>query len=178
MKKIITLALVIITVMVLAACDGGNTSNNTNENDTPAPSDTINLSPDDEKNAEPIEPAADNIIAQMAGIWVMDRHNPANAIVMILSADGSWESPGSLPTDNTDGGSFVVENEDTDIYHLRLTIEHTTSPHTEIGYVLEEYIYDVQNDRIGVMLHSGEGVETIWFTRQAASEPFGDIAGR
>ena len=79
---------------------------------------------------------------------------------------------------STDGGSFVIANEDTDIYQLRLIIEHTTSPHTEIGYVLEDYIYDTQNDRIGVVLHSDEGIETVWFTRQSASEPFGDIAGR
>jgi hypothetical protein len=108
----------------------------------------------------------EDVKARMAGFWRMDWPNPDNAVIMILFADGRWESPGPLPTDHTDGGSFVVIGEETGIYRLRHTIEHTTSPHTEIGGEFENYMYDAQNDLLFTVMSSGEGDHIVEFIRE------------
>ena len=131
--------------------------------------------PDEESSAEmegteetqqPAQAADEDVKAQMAGSWRMDWPNPANAVIMILFADGRWESPGPLPTDYDMSGSFVIAEEETGIYHLRLTIEHATSPYTEIGHVLEGYYFDTQNDLLFTVMHSGEGSSTTKFIRE------------
>ncbi|MDR2579066.1 MAG: fibrobacter succinogenes major paralogous domain-containing protein [Chitinispirillales bacterium] len=115
---------------------------------------------------EQVQSSQENIKAQMAGFWRMQWPNPDNAIIMILFADGRWESSGPLPTDHTSKGSFVIAREENGIYYLRHTIEHSTSPYTEIGSNFEDYKYDAQNERIGIVLHSGEGEQTVWFTKE------------
>ena len=118
--------------------------------------------------SEPTETTAENIKAQMAGFWRMDWPNPANAVIMILSEDGMWESPGPLPTDNTHGGSFfVITSEDAGIYNLILTLEHDTWPYAEIGLIIDIYYFDAQNDQLFQVV-SGEGGQpmTILFFRE------------
>ena len=128
---------------------------------------------DEPEVAGPVETAiaAGDVMAQMAGNWVAwYEMNPANALFVNLFADGRWESPGPLPTDMDLGGSFVIAREEAGIYHLKLTIEHTcdhpASVHVEIGSEFgSEIQYDSHNDRLGTVLHSGEGSWIEWFRR-------------
>jgi hypothetical protein len=108
----------------------------------------------------------DNLLPQMAGTWRMDWPNPDNAVIMILGLNGSWESPGALPTDHTQGGSFTFVSEEAGIYRLRLTIEHSTSPYTEIGSEIDGYMYDAQNDVLFIVMSSGEGDSIVKFIRE------------
>jgi len=48
---------------------------------------------------------------------------------------------------------------------LRLTIEHSAVIGVDLGFEYEDYIYDARNDRVGMIVHSGEGSQTLWFTR-------------
>jgi len=124
---------------------------------------------------ESTAPAAEDVKAQMAGNWIWYEHNPYNAALMNLSPDGSWESPGPLPSDMTIGGSFVVAREESGMHYLRFTIEHTSdhpaSEYIEIGSEWDwvTYMYDAENDRLGMEIpaegYSGE-MQIVWFVRQ------------
>ena len=106
----------------------------------------------------------------MAGFWRMQWPNPDNATIMILSSDGTWESPGPLETDITIGGNFTISHVDADYFYLRLvteyTCDHPASVHFELGNVLVDYFYDALNDRLGVWMCGGEGAFIVWFDRE------------
>jgi hypothetical protein len=119
-------------------------------------------------SASPIEtpsPEALAVMAQMAGNWTWYFANPLNASHMNLSADGIWVSPGPLPTDHTMGGYFDIVGMEDGYYVLRFVMQHDTSPFGTVGDEIETYFYDAQNDRLGMILGSGEGYETVWFWR-------------
>ena len=130
---------------------------------------------------EVLEPEPDpelDVKAQMAGNWIWYEFNPANALLVNLSADGSWESPGPWAGDMTTGGSFVIAREEAGIYRLRLTIEYTcghpAAAHVELGSEWAwPYQYDTVNDRLGMEIpaegYSGE-MRMVWFTRVAEDE--------
>jgi hypothetical protein len=51
-------------------------------------------------------------------------------------------------------------------YVLRFVMQHDTSPFGTVRDEIETYFYDAHNDRLGMVLHSGEGEETVWFWRE------------
>jgi hypothetical protein len=71
-----------------------------------------------------------------------------------------------LPIDHTNGGSFVITNEEDGIYRLNLTVEQSTSPHAEIGHIINGYFYDAQNDLLFTVFGSGEGNRNAGFIRE------------
>jgi len=127
-------------------------------NDAPAP----------EKNDNETISDLDYIIIQMAGFWRMDYSNPVNAQIMVLSEDGGWKSPGPLTTDSTIGGSFVIADIDSEsgFYNLLLTVEYSDSEYTEIGLEMDGYVYDAENDKLGLWTGSEEGFRITWFIRE------------
>ena len=162
-----------------ASPDEDNLPEDSNESE---PIETVSPDEDDlpedsnesEENTVPqAETAMVDVKAQMAGNWSGYEFSPANATRMHLFADGRWESPGSLPTDMSIGGSFIIASEEAGIYHLRLIIEHTSehpaSHHIEIGSEFPEFggfKYDAQHDRLGMEVPAeGNVFQTVWFTR-------------
>ena len=114
-----------------------------------------------------ILPSDQELKAQMAGNWIWYDSNPDNASIVYLFADGSWQSPGPLPTDISIGGSFIIADVHSEgIYTLHLSIEHASdhpsSAYVEIGLVLQ-YQYDVLNDRLGMI--RGNSRQITWFER-------------
>jgi len=100
----------------------------------------------------------DDVIEQMAGHWIWyDTYYPTH---VILFADGRWEMPPNF------SGSFWIAYEESGIHYLRLTIEHSAIPNIDLGFAYEDYFFDAQNNRLGMIVHSGEGTRTIWFTRE------------
>ena len=158
----IPLLLVLVILLTVCAC-----AKSTSSFDTDPETQTV---PENNDN-EIIVNNADNedlVMAQMAGFWRMDYPNPVNAQIMILSEDGAWESPGPLTTDSTMGGSFVIADVDPEsgFYNLLFTIERSDNAYTEIGQEMDGYVYDVQNDRIGLFIGSEEGFSLTWFIRE------------
>ena len=197
-KILLTLALVMLASFVLTACDTDTPNEYTpteeetpevtliveeppNEYESPEESNEPensnepeeSVAPQAETSAPATASASDDIKAQMAGNWRGAAGSPANATLMNLYADGSWESPGPLPTDMTIGGSFVIISEDAGIHHLMLIIEHTcdhpAGHHIEIGSEFPEFggfKYDAANDRLGMSVPAeGNTFQTVWLTR-------------
>jgi len=161
-KSVIPLLLILIILLTACACVKIANSIDTEPETQTEP---------EQYDIETIVDDADNedfVVAQMAGFWRMDYPNPVNAQIMILSEDGSWESPGPLTTDSTMGGSFVIVDVDSEsgFYNLLFTIEHSDNAYNEIGQEMDGYVFDVQNDRIGLWLGSEEGVNITWFIRE------------
>ena len=109
---------------------------------------------------------------QMAGNWIWHESNPNNALIVHLSPDGTWESPGPLPIDMTIGGNFIVAGTLSEgIYRLHLTVEHASdhpgSAYVEFGSILE-YKYDSLHDRLGMTMPADERGTPfdVWFERQ------------
>ena len=121
-----------------------------------------------EESSEEGDTATKDVMAQMVGFWRMDWPNPDNAGIVIIFADGRWESPGPLPTDITVGGSFVIVDEDSGIYSLLFTIEYTSeqTESVQLGHEIGNYRYDAQNDLFFSIVGSGEGLSTIDFIRE------------
>ena len=193
-KKIfLTLALFMLASFVLTACDTDTPDEYTPiEEETPGVTLIVEEPPDEdelpgesneqeespEPQAETSAPATasapDDIKTQLAGNWRVSGSNAANATLMNLSADGSWESPGPLPTDMTIGGSFVIASEESGIHHLRLIIEHTcdhpASHHIEIGSEFPEFggfKYDAENNQLGMTVPAeGNAFQTVWLIRE------------
>jgi len=161
-KPVLPLLLVLVILLTACACAKSTSSYDTEPETQTVPENIdIEIIVDDADNE-------DFIMTQMAGFWRMDYPNPVNAQIMILSEDGSWESPGPLTTDSTIGGSFVIAGVDSEsgFYNLLFTIEHSDNAYTEIGQEMDGYVYDVQNDRIGFLLGSEEGFSITWFIRE------------
>jgi len=153
-RLIFVVAMLALIIFTFAAC-----AENPQNDPAPTPAST---------------PVTEDVKAQMAGNWIWYEYNPYNAILMHLFPDGRWESPGPLPTDMTIGGSFVIANEESGIYQVRFTIEHTcdhpAGGYIEIGSELwTSYMYDAEHDRLGMEIpaegYSGE-TRTVWFVRE------------
>jgi len=96
----------------------------------------------------------------MAGHWIWHETNPEHSAHVILLADGRWEKPPNFSE------SFWIAYEESGIYYLRLAIEHSSIPNVDLGFEYEDYIFDAHNNRFGMIVHSGEGTQTLWFTRK------------
>jgi len=155
MKKMLSIAMLVLVSLILVACDDSSPSESTSPPPTPI-----------ETPTEPAEALTEDVIAQMAGFWRLDYPNITNAIIMILFEDGRWESPGHLPIDYVSGGSFVIANEESGIYQLRLTVEQSTGPHAEFGQEFDVYFYDASNDLLFTVFGSGEGNRDAGFIRE------------
>jgi len=166
MKKLMALTIVLLMAFTLAACDRGGMSP---AGSTPGGGNSAANLPDTQGGSGAQQPqgtVSDDVKAQMAGFWRLDYSNIYNATIMILFEDGSWESPGHLPTDHTSGGSYVIANEDSGIHQLSLTVERSTSPHAVIGHEFDDYFYDVFNDQLFTVFGSGEGNSNVGFIRE------------
>jgi len=164
-KMMSTIATLVFVSLFVIACTDKNPSESASQ---PSPQTA---------HAEVTDPAkqvAEDVSAQMAGFWRLDYSNINNATIMILFADGSWESPGHLPTDHVTGGSFSLVNEEAGIYQLRLTVERSTSPHAEIGNEINNYYYDAQNDLLFTVLGSGEGNSNVGYIREHNATSFNE----
>lgn len=113
---------------------------------------------------------AGTVMSQMSGLWRWYDRNPNNAVFLEVSANGTWESPGALPNDLSFGGSFVVFSTYENIYRMSFTIEHVSdhpnSGSIVIGSLLENYLFDAENDRLGAELMVEGESNIVWFTRQ------------
>ena len=170
MKKSVFLILILFLIgFVFVACAESDPSKPTPEPtpvETESPSEG-NLSDDEGKNAtstndtpEQTEATTGDAKAQMAGNWIWHETNPEHSARLNLFADGGWEKPPNF------SGSFWIADEESGIYSLRLTIEHSAIPGVDLGFEYEEYFYDAHNDRLGMVVHSGEGTQTLWFARE------------
>jgi hypothetical protein len=164
MKKKMAFSIAVLVFISLAAVACAETSPGGPESPQspqPTPIETQKEAP-----TEPDETAMDDVKAQMAGFWRLDYPNIYNATIMILFEDGRWKSPGHLPTDHTSGGSVAIAGEESGIYQLRLTVEQSTSPYSEIGYEIGDYFYDARNDLLFTVFGSGEGNSNVGFIRE------------
>jgi len=175
-KAIFVIAMCALLVLAFAACTADSPSEST-PSPEPTPPETIPLDEDDiSDGADSMGEATvstDDIIAQMAGNWIWYEFNPDNAFLVNLYADGSWESPGPLPTDMTLGGSFSIARVEGDVHYLSLILEYTSdhpgAAYWEIGSEFAEARVLRYDARAGIlamdMPTEGGGFETVWFTR-------------
>ena len=157
-KRMFSIAMLVFISLIVVAC-ADNSSSGSAFPPSPQP---IPI----EAPIEPDETTAEDAKARMAGFWRLNYSNINNATIMILFEDGRWKSPGHLPIDHTSGGSFVIANEESGMYQLRLTVEQSTSPHAEIDHEMDGYFYDVQNDLLFTVFGSGEGNRNVGFIRE------------
>ena len=156
MKK--TIAFSVAMLVFIGLIFVAHTYNSPSESASPQSPQPTPSEPPTEAPTESTETTTEDVKAQMAGFWRLDYPNIYNATIMILSEDGRWESPGHLPTDHVSGGSYVIADEESGIYQLRLTVEQSTSPYSEIGHEFDGYYYDALNDMLSPCLAAEKAI--------------------
>jgi len=169
---LVIVALLVLSVALLTACAGGGVGvSASDEQSTPVATEIPNESPVEDleevaETTEITEAERENVIAQMAGFWRLDDPNSVNSAFMILSENGSWESPGFLPTDHVLSGSFDIVGEEP-WYRLRFTVEQSTDSNAEIGHELAtDYYYDIVTDVLMMVPDGGEWLTDVMVFRR------------
>jgi hypothetical protein len=158
---------IIITTSLLVTTSLGVYTNNKAKDENQTSESMKNSSLDNNTENSNNNTNTDSAIMQkMAGEWIQDYANPVNADHKRLFSDGKWEDFPYLSTDYVDSGTFIIAREEAGIYYLELIIEHSTSPYIEIGTVMDLYVYDSINDRIGCMMGACDEEFMSWYDRQ------------
>ena len=171
-KKLVALAIILLMAFALTACDGGGALLRVGNASTSAPASSASTNAPVTDSQQSQDTVTDDIKARMAGFWRLDYSNIYNADIKILFDDGRWSSPGPLPTDHVNGGSYEIVGEESGIYQIRFTVDYSSWPHAERGHALDNFFYDTQNDLLFTVFSSGEGDSNVGYIREHDVAPF------